>query len=496
MRDKGELGACTHKLNVARRIFVPYLLCLSLLASVGSYGQEPRIVDPPVTRPEFNLIRFDEDWSVLQHPELRTDYLDAIKYIPLPEPGSYLSIGGEFRGVFERLRNDNWSPLPYEVNSFGLQRYMLHLDAHLNPHVRLFVQLESGIEQGRPAGPRPIDAKRLDFLNAFVDYRPSVKKSSPQFRVGKQEMQFGAGRLISVREGPNIRQGFFGFRADEAIDKWNLTGFAVKPAEDNYGYFDDGPTGAESLWGVQATRDWNHVQHYQLNPYYYGLDRKTATFQQGTGHELRHVVGARFLADPPQQTEGRRTVTHSDLEATFQTGRFGNNEIRAWGLATENGIGFPRLPMFPKLGLHADASSGDQDPKQGRLQTYNALFPNGNYFGIFADTGPGPVNYRDLRPDLIFSPRRSLTITFDELLWWRSSLKDGVYNIPGDLIVPAGRSQARFVGHRPGIEAYWQVNRHVYIQSDYGVFLAGPFLRESGMAHNLVYTSVWLGYKF
>jgi hypothetical protein len=40
-------------------------------------------------------------------------------------------------------------------------------------------------------------------------------------------------------------------------------------------------------------------------------------------------------------------------------------------------------------------------------------------------------------------------------------LKDGVYNIPGDLIVPAGSSQARFVGHRPGIEAYWQVDRHV-----------------------------------
>ena len=75
-------------------------------------------------------------------------------------------------------------------------------------------------------------------------------------------------------------------------------------------------------------------------------------------------------------------------------------------------------------------------------------------------------------------------------------MKDGVYNIPGDLIVPAGSSQARFVGHRPGIEAYWQVDRQVYVQSDYGVFLAGPFLRESESAHNLVYTSIWLGYKF
>jgi hypothetical protein len=35
------------------------------------------------------------------------------------------------------------------------------------------------------------------------------------------------------------------------------------------------------------------------------------------------------------------------------------------------------------------------------------------------------------------------------------SLNDGVYNVGGGLIVPSGRSNARFVGNRPGIQAGW-----------------------------------------
>jgi len=43
------------------------------------------------------------------------------------------------------------------------------------------------------------------------------------------------------------------------------------------------------------------------------------------------------------------------------------------------------------------------------------------------------------------------------------------------LIIPAGKSNARFVGHRPGTEVRWQANRHLWFQADYGIFYAGKF---------------------
>ena len=75
-------------------------------------------------------------------------------------------------------------------------------------------------------------------------------------------------------------------------------------------------------------------------------------------------------------------------------------------------------------------------------------------------------------------------------------LRDGVYSVPGFLIIPARKRNARFVGHRPGTEVHWQANRHLWFQADYGIFYAGKFVKESQSARNLNYWALWAGYKF
>jgi hypothetical protein len=78
----------------------------------------------------------------------------------------------------------------------------------------------------------------------------------------------------------------------------------------------------------------------------------------------------------------------------------------------------------------------------------------------------------------------------------RESLRDSVYSVFGFLIIPAGKSGARFVGNRPGTEIRWQANRHLWFQGDYGIFYAGKFVKESQPAGNLNYWAGWAGYKF
>jgi hypothetical protein len=90
----------------------------------------------------------------------------------------------------------------------------------------------------------------------------------------------------------------------------------------------------------------------------------------------------------------------------------------------------------------------------------------------------------------------NLTVSFDWIFQWRESLRDGVYSVPGFLIIAAGKSNARFVGDRPGTEVHWQANRHLWFQADYGIFYAGKFVKESQPGRNLNYWSLWAGYKF
>jgi hypothetical protein len=304
-------------------------------------------------------------------------------------------------------------------------------------------------------------------------------------------MEYGSGRLIDVREGPNVRLSFDGFKVMGKVNCWRIDGFALRPDLDKPGFFDNSPDHQVAFWGIYASRPLS--KGVSLDAYYLGLDRKRATFQRGTAEELRHTFGARLSR--PIATE--RPGLDFDYEGLWQFGTFGAADIRAWTVASETGYRVPTVVLKPRFSAKADISSGDH-PKSdpNTLGTFNALFPKGNYFGVLATTGPGPINFIDFHPRIEGMLPHGVTAAFDWILQWRESLEDGVYAVPGFLIRPADGSRARFVGHRPGIEVRWQMNPHLWLQADYGIFYAGRFLKETQPGRNLNYWALWVGYKF
>jgi hypothetical protein len=436
----------------------------------------------------YTLLRQDENWSFLKDPSLRQDFWDPIKYIPLGAEGWFLTIGGEAREAFEQVGNDNWGKQPY-TNTFFLERYMLHTDWHLGKHVRAFVQLKSGVESFRQGGPRPIDEKKLDFEAAFVEVGTSSGDNWVVLQAGRQELNYGSGRLVSVREGPNVRQSFDGARVKGKAGEWRVDLFATRPDIDKPGFFNNVPDHQTAFWGVYATRPLR--RRVSIDSYYLGLDRKAATFNRGTATEDRETLGTRLWRPPATKEDD----WDFDYEGVWQFGSFGADGIRAWTFASDTGYSFPMAPLRPRISVKADISSGD-DPRHSSLGTFNPIFPIGNYFGVLADTGPGPVNFVDVHPRLQTWLPRGVSISTDVVVQWRESLYDGVYAVPGFLLVPAGDSRARFVGYRPGVEARWQIDRHVYLQADYGVFFAGDFLKQAAPGRNINYTELWAGYKF
>ena len=335
---------------------------------------------------------------------------------------------------------------------------MLHTDWHLGKYVRAFVQLKSGLESFRTGGPRPIDEKKLDVEAAFVEVGTTSGDNWLVLQAGRQELNYGSGRLVSVREGPNVRQSFDGAKLKGKYGEWRVDLFAVRPDLDKPGFFDNKPDHQTAFWGVYATRPLR--QKVSIDTYYLGLDRKAATFNRGTAHENRQSLGVRFSRQPVTKERD----WDFDYEGVWQFGSFGANRIRAWTFASETGYSFPLARLRPRVSLRADVSSGD-DPRKQELGTFNPIFPIGNYFGVLADTGPGPVNFIDVHPRFQTWLTQSVSISTDVVVQWRESLYDGVYAVPGFLLVPAGDSRARFVGYRPGIEARWQINPHAYLQA-------------------------------
>src|SRR5262245_24322688 len=86
----------------------------------------------PAHPPSFKQLRYDENYAYLSDPALRTDFLDAIKFIPLSKSGeSWLTLGGEIRERYEYYHHSQWGLGPQDDNGYLLQRYMIHADTHL-----------------------------------------------------------------------------------------------------------------------------------------------------------------------------------------------------------------------------------------------------------------------------------------------------------------------------------------------------------------------------
>ena len=458
-----------------------------LLSSVVSFAQTVC----PTTPPPYSLLREDDDNRYLENRTCRRDLWDKLEYVPL---GSnrlrYLSIGGEAREWYEGMRNPNWGAGPQDGNGYLLQRLNVHADVHATRRVRFFVQLTSDFVFGRNGGPRPIDESRLFFENGFADITLSKRREQSTFvRLGRQEFRFGSGRLVDVREGPNVRQAFDGVSLKWTSPSWTVTGFTVKPVLNRIGVMDAPPDHATTFWGTYAVHPLRKIRDGNTDLYYFGLARKNAAFEKGTQSELRHTVGARLW--------GAKGGFTYNSEANFQWGTFGTNDILAWSTGHDFNYTFRSVPLQPQFGVDGGIASGNHGDSRSALGTFNPLFPTGFYWGQGALGLNGPANVIAIGPHVGLRFTKSLSLVMDSHSFWRQSLEDGVYGLGVNLIVPGRGNSKRFLGNKPTVGLYWRPDRHLEVSAAYAYFIAGPFLTQaSPTGKNAGYAGVWTTYKF
>ena len=450
-----------------------------------SFGASYPHANAGEARPPYKFLRYDEDYSFLSDPTQRTDLFDWVKYTPLDGAG-YLSFGGEVRERFETYKNEEFSANPNADNAYLLQRYLFHADYHPAECLRVFGELQSSLEGGRPGGPRPTDRDAIDIHQLFADLVGKVSQDGQlTLRIGRQEMSYGWERLIAAREGPNNRRAFDEVRLLYKQNAVSVDAWFSSPVEVDQGQFDDQNVRDVWFWGVYATVPCPSLRGMQLDLYYLGLSNPHAVFNQGAGREEAHTVGTRFFG----------TLGHWDVndEAIYQFGQFGSGAVNAWSVAIDHGFTLKNLWSRPRLGLRAAIASGDSSPSDADLQTFNPLFVRGNYF---SEAGfLSPQNFIDLFPSLRINPDPKLTAELGLDIHWRENLGDGIYQPGGSVIFRGNSNFARFVGSELVLGMAWQVNRHIRFSGAYSHFFAGQFIHQSN-GEDADFGALWLTFKF
>lgn len=457
------------------------------MKSSGAWIAIPLLVASGWALAQFRPLRYDDDFRAQRQACVDRDGgMSCWKDRPIAEGADdlRLSLGGDLRWRYEHAGNPRYGLERQDRWGVFMQRASGFADLRLGEHWRGFAQLATSVTRGRAGGPSPVDENRLDPTNLFIEARSAgAGERAFGLRVGIQELQFGTGRAIDAREGPNVRRSFDAVRAYATSGVWRVDAFVAAPRLNRAGSFDDARSRTQTLSGVYATRI-GEVLSWDV----YALDFKddVSRYAQGVAQERRWSLGTRAF--------GGGKSWDWNWELDVQGGHFGDADIRAWSLATDTGYTFSGVEGQPRVALLLAIASGDKDPNDKRVGTLNPLYPRGNYFGDEATLGPR--NFFNIHPALSWrvAPQVQLNASVD--FFWRHSLLDGVYAPNGMLIRGPGNSRSRYVATIGSMGATWALAKGWTATTVVAYGRPGAFLRETGADEALSFLSLSAQYRF
>lgn len=434
----------------------------------------------------FKQLRYDENYSYLAK-DTSVNWYHQLKFNPVSaNKTTYFSFGGEVRYQYFHYKNQDWGEAPVDKDGFILTRYLGHVDFHAGKHFRTFVQLQSSLANGEAETPSPVDQNPLDLHQAFIDLSTPLSKSQTlTLRLGRQELSYGSQRLVAVREAPNNRQSFDAAKLMYAGKNIKLDAFYSHYVQAKANIFDDGFNYNTQFWGAYAALTKIAIIQ-NLDIYYLGIHKKAASFSDDSGTETRHSIGARIWEATP--------AWQYDIEGLYQFGDFATNKISAWTLSANVSYTFYQAKLKPQIGIKAEAISGDKKPGDGRLNTFNPLFPKGAYFGLAALIGPS--NLLDAHPYIQINLTKKLVLAGDYDLFWRMNRNDGLYAVNGKLIYSGKAGTSKKIGRQLGGALEYSPNRYLYFRQELTWFNAGEYLKEAGPGKDILMVGSTITLKF
>ncbi|MCX8282514.1 alginate export family protein [Phyllobacterium sp. 0TCS1.6C] len=468
MNASQDCGRSVHSRRPSRK------LALSLAAlALFQIDHEAAFANDASTleRPTIKTDRSQEDWSFLADPKLRTQPLDGFKYIPLfsSNRDSYISLGLNLREIFEVSDAPAFGTVPANpADSYWLQRAQFHIDVHLNENWQLFTQFED-VRAFDKTVVGPNDANRFDLRLAFIGYTQETDAGTFRARIGRQDFAFDLERFVSLRDGPNVRQSFDAIWAGWETEAWRFYGLVSQPVENrDDDPFDDRSSGDVLFSGARI--EWQLSQDIEASTYYALYQRKDAAFLAASGEEDRHMLNIR--------TAGKYAGFDWDVEAMGQVGKVGSADVLAWAVGARTGYTFQNIGWSPRIGLQFDMASGDRDADDGRLGTFNPLFPNGFYFSLGGHTGY--ANLVHLKPSITVQPSEDLTLMAGAGLLWRLTTDDAVYTMPSVPVAGTAAGGSPWTGAYAQVRADYRFNQNLTGSVEAVHYRVGSTLRDAG----------------
>lgn len=423
--------------------------------------------------PQILNLRYDEDYSYLdEHPEAREH--DPWLYLKNIDLGGRwrIDLGGEFR-LRAEYRTNPFFGLDHETSDVQQNyRWLLHANLHYGKLFRVFAQGIFAHAESQDGPFQPTQENHGDVHQLFVDFRPLGEDIPVTLRLGRQELDYGHDRMIGAYEWVSTRRRFDGVKAFYQGDKWDFDVFAVRPVrvertasddwDDDYNFF-----------GVYTT--YQPAKTHGLDLYAFHSDRSDHV-ENPNGH-----IGGRSITTVGARLWGKHKGWDYDVEAAGQWGHWAGDSVRATFMEADFGYTF-KHPWHPRVGAGFGWASGDDDPFDQHVGTWDQLFTY-DHVCISIQDLIGRQNVTRYYVGLEAWPTSRLKTSAFYHRYWLNEEKDYYYNAGASPIVRDmyGHS-GQELGHALEMQLEYKLSAHADLVAAYSHFW------DEGFFHSAVHS--------
>ncbi len=312
-------------------------------------------------------------------------------------------VGGQFRLRHQSERNIRGLGLTGVDDDFLLTRLRLYANVEYSDWFRFYGEMIDANSNYEDFGPRPIEENRADILNLFIDARLfSGYRGDLWGRVGRQEMLYGAQRLISPLDWANTRRTFEGGKLFWQGENWTVDGFWTRPVPDTLANSKTHNKADQSQEYMGVYASYLNLETEYLDVYW---TRYLET--DGAGFEF-DTFGVRW--------GGSRCDWLWEVEAAAQFGEVAGRNSDGGFYSLGVGHKFSQFCWTPTFWAYYDWASGEDAGPAGSAATgrgYNHQFPLAHKYMGFMDLY-GRRNLEDLNFLATVQPTKKLKF----LMWY------------------------------------------------------------------------------
>jgi hypothetical protein len=310
----------------------------------------------------------------------------------------------------------------------------------------------------------------FDLRQGFVQIGHSKGLSA---RIGRQLLSYGDERLVGPLDWLNQGRSFDALKFHFETPSWWIDAFTSSVVNFERSKFN------QSDW-----MDGEESRNQTFSGIYFSttaIDTQTTdlyVFQlhEGGGSDADFFTfGTRWKADV-KKLKG----WDYEVEMAGQAGELQGRDLGAF--AGHWGAGYigHNLPWKPRIFAEYNFATGDDNPADDDIGTFQNLFPTNHKFYGFMDVFSWK-NLHNPAISLSVQPHQSLTARLDYHLFWLADTHDAWYRANGITAVrPITPGAESFAGSEVDLTLTWKATACLGLQAGYSHFFAGGYLRAAG----------------